>query len=281
MESERLRAIEILERSGIEDPVREVTHLLAFALGVDRMRLLAGIAPDPTPEMLDRFHHVVGERARRVPFAYITGTQDFYNHPFKVSPAVLIPRPETEELVERALKEPSLRPGNRVLDLATGSGCIAISLQCEIPGLHVIASDISEEALTIARENGRNLCEDGTGPTFIQSDFFESIPVDPKFDGIVSNPPYVHPDEMNTLSPEVLDHEPSLALFHRDPDQLYRDLLDQTRLRLKPGGFFLFEMSPRQTGPCSLYAGQFFTGVEVLKDLSGKDRFVYGRLPIP
>ena len=207
------------------------------------------------------------------PIQYIQGLTRFMEHTFYVAPGALIPRPETEELVELILKEAS--PGSRILDIGTGSGCIAVSLSKSLPGSEVTAWDISEEALNIARRNNEIL---QTSVRFLQRDVLTCLPDEKEYyDVIVSNPPYVTESEKQFMEPNVLDWEPFSALFVPDNDPLlfYRRIAELGRGMLVTGGRLYFEIN-RAFGEATaaMLRGQGYTNLRVLKDISGNDRIV-------
>lgn len=205
------------------------------------------------------------------PLQYVLGKQQFCGRDFKVTPAVLIPRPETEQLVQLARQ--SVRPGSRVLDLCTGSGCIAWSLALDVPGAHVTGVDISVEALEVARGQFSV-----PGPRFLLSDVLAG-PVEGigSFDVIVSNPPYIMESEKAQMRPNVLDYEPQIALFVPDSDPLkfYRAVLDWAREVLVPGGLVFCEINETLgEETCQLVRDAGFENVIVLQDFAGKSRIV-------
>jgi release factor glutamine methyltransferase len=204
--------------------------------------------------------------------AYITGRKDFRRLSFMVSPAVLTPRPETEELVEAALE--IARNGQKVLDLCTGSGCAAVSIKFERPELDVDASDVSGEALNVAMENAKQA---GASVNFIHSDLFAAIPG--PYNIILSNPPYVPAGLIGTLAPEVLA-EPRLAL-DGGPDGLclIRRIVAESPQRLCPGGTLLLEADGAQMPEIAgLLKAAGFSGVKTRRDLSGTERVIMGIL---
>lgn len=207
------------------------------------------------------------------PIQYVQGFARFLGRPFKVCPGVLVPRPETEELVERMLEE--VRPDARILDIGTGSGCIAVSLSVGLPAAQVTAWDVSEEALSVARANNAAL---HASVGFGQVDVLAYSPVGPeRFDVIVSNPPYVTESEKAGMERNVLDWEPFSALFVPDTDPLrfYRRIAELGRTLLVPGGKIYFEIN-RAFGPATraMLLGQGYAEAHILKDISGNDRFV-------
>ena len=211
------------------------------------------------------------------PIQYIQGKARFLGRDFHVAPGVLIPRPETEELVERIVRETPA--GANVLDIGTGSGCIGISLAMSVKDAQVTAWDISSEALQIARGNARTL---GAEVRFVQCDVLTVQPgADEHYDVIVSNPPYVTEHERTTMEPNVLKWEPSLALFVPDDDPLlfYRAIAGFGRSHLRPGGLLFFEINEALGDEVlALLDGMGYAGLELRKDVFDKPRLVRGRL---
>jgi len=210
------------------------------------------------------------------PIQYILKEAYFYNWKFFVSPSVLIPRPETEELVHLVLKENALLPNPKILDIGTGSGCIAISLAKERPDAEVHALDISKEALDVARENAQQL---RAKIYFSQADILSGYLDAGGFDILVSNPPYVLQKEKSTMASHVLDHEPHRALFvpDNDPLKFYKAILAFSANKLKPQGKIYFEINekyPEETK--SLMAEHGYVNVEIVNDLNGKSRIAKG-----
>ncbi len=207
------------------------------------------------------------------PIQYVQGYTRFLQRPFLVSPNVLIPRPETEELVEIVRKEST--PNVHILDIGTGSGCIAITLSIEIPGSQVVAWDISEEALAVARKNNEKL---GGTVTFCQRDILQkNLKEETRYDVIVSNPPYVTESEKREMEPNVLNWEPPSALFVPDDDPLlfYCCIAEHAKKLLRPGGKLFVEIN-RAFGDAvtTLFRGKGYSGIRLLKDISGNDRIV-------
>ena len=207
------------------------------------------------------------------PIQYVQGTARSLGRTFRVAPGVLIPRPETEELVERMLEE--VAPASRILDIGTGSGCIAVTLSKELPEAEVTAWDISGEALAIAGDNNHLL---QASVLFVQRDVLTYQPTeDEYFDVIVSNPPYVTETEKKDMEPNVLNWEPSGALFVPDSDPLrfYRRIGELGRSMLTAGGRLYFEIN-RAFGEAvaSMLRKQGYTNVRIRKDISGNDRYV-------
>ncbi len=257
-------------RSGVDAPRLTAELLLAHALGCDRVRLYLDFdKPLGEPE-LAAFRALVKRRAAGEPTAYLLGRKEFYGRPFRVDRRVLVPRPETELLVEAAL--PALPEGGAALDLCTGTGCIGITLALERPGARVTAVDLSPEALAVAKENAAAL---GAAVDLLQGDLFGPVPPEARFHVIASNPPYVPSGELPGLSREVRQ-EPALAL-DGGPDGLAvaRRLVAEAPGRLLPGGALLVELheSHAEALP-ALCREAGFGRVELRRDLAGLPRFV-------
>lgn len=213
------------------------------------------------------------------PLQYVLGQADFYGYKFKVDPAVLIPRQETEELVYLILEQHGNRP-LRLLDVGTGSGCIPITLKLKRPAWQVEALDVSPEALQIARANAQRL-EAEVG--FLQFDILDTAqwPAQPQYDIIVSNPPYIPPSETKHVPLHVLRHEPHLALFTETEDALvfYRTIAALARQQLKEGGWLYFELNEfNGEEVMEIVENQGFKSVELERDLNGKSRMLKGQL---
>jgi release factor glutamine methyltransferase len=241
------RGRQFLERKGLEGARREAELLVAHALGLDRLRLFLSLDRPLAPEEIVRGRELLVRRAGREPATYLIGQREFYGRPFAVDREVLIPRPDTEILVDRARALLAGREAPRIADLGTGSGCIAITLALELPGAHVVASDRSAAALERARGNGVSL---GATVEWRAGDGPAAVAGDGPFDLVTMNPPYVDPAVRDTLAPEVRDHEPALALFAPagDPDHWVRRLLSEVPPLLASGGFLLVELGHDQAG---------------------------------
>lgn len=233
-------------------------------------------APRSTDHVLYNEHELlqlIARVNRQEPVQYVVGEAWFYGHPFVVNPAVLIPRPETEELVGWVLEQEP-RAALRVWDAATGSGCIGISLARERPAWQVLASDISPAALQVALQNATAA---GVALTLLQHDLaLDAIPVD-DLDVIVSNPPYIAPEERPALAVHVREFEPALALFAPEGDPLFffRRLLQFAARTLRKGGRLYAEINEQHgLATAQLFQQGGFDRVEVKKDLSGKDRMI-------
>ena len=256
--------------------------LAQHTLGWDAARLLAsGLDPAPL-DFIARYAALVGRRASHEPLAYIVGTKDFWHLKLAVSPDVLIPRPETELLVEAALARiHGTGQTLKVADVCTGSGCVAIALATDRPGLHVVATDISERALAVAAVNARTY-DVADRVRFLRTDILSGV-LD-KFDLIVSNPPYIRLGDRNGLQPDVRDFEPPLALFGGDDGlEVARSLAAHAAVRLKPGGLLLFECGAGQEqGVRELIANASpLRMVDIRKDLQGIPRVAIAKLHSP
>ncbi len=241
--------------------VPDATLLFMHYLDINRAALIAHPERPLTREQLADIQRLVERRLRFEPIQYITGTQEFYGLPLRVTPAVLIPRPETELLVEAVLthlRVPHPRDGSivagsgigqsptglRILDIGTGSGAIAIALAHHLPQAQITALDLSPEALAIARENAQS---NSVQIRFLESDLLAAVADEPPFDAIVSNPPYIPTSDAPTLHPQVRDHEPSTALFAGPYGlEIYTRLIPQAHALLKAGGLLALEIGHGQ-----------------------------------
>ena len=226
----------------------------------------------PAPEgFAERYHTLVERRLRREPVAYIIGEQEFWNLPFEVTPAVLIPRPETELIVETALSMLPSRPGTGlVADCCTGSGCVAVALARERPSTRLVATDVSHEALLVAR---RNAARHGVGARVSLVECSLLAGLTGPFDVIVANPPYVPDGERAVLQPEVLNYEPRLALFAgSDGLSVIRELVEQAVERLAPAGRLVFEFGFGQVEEVTRLIEQRASLLEIRNDLQGIPR---------
>jgi release factor glutamine methyltransferase len=251
---------------------------MAWALGTDRGRVLAA-SSDPLPAgARPRFERFVEGRCRRVPEQYLTGGQEFRGRVFRVDPRVLVPRPETEEVVATALAFVPLDRESSVVDFGTGSGCIAISIALERPLARVLALDSSEGALEVARENGERL--GASRVEFVRGDL-ASPPAEwiGRIDLVISNPPYVSEEEWRTLAPEVRDHEPKAALVPGPTgDEAYAALAPAAFRLLVPGGALVLELGHRNA-PFAYAAVEAagFRAIEIRPDVRGIPRILAAR----
>ncbi len=260
-------------RSGVDAPRLTAELLLAHALGCDRVRLYLDFDKPLGPEELARYRALVKRRGEGEPTAYLTGAREFYGHAFRVDGRALIPRPETELLVEAALA--ALPEEGAALDLCTGSGCVAISLALARPRAAVSAADLSAEALALARENAERL---GARVTLLEGDLFAPVPDGARFDVVTANAPYVPSGELPGLARE-LRREPRLAL-DGGPDGLavLRRLVRDAPRFLRPGGALLLEMHETHADPLpALCREAGLASAEVRRDLAGLPRLVVAR----
>lgn len=236
-------AAEELTQAGVPEARKEARSLLAHVLGVDWAVLITNSGEPVAESLLVRFQQLIERRATGEPAQYIIGSQDFYGRRFEVNPDVLIPRPETEWLIEAALRYLSFSEAPFwICDVGTGSGCVAITLLCENALAHAMAVDISAPALDVAKRNA-NAHEVAARMSFIQSDCFNALPSDLSFDLIVSNPPYVSARLLPGLQREVRDHEPRVALTAGDDGlTLIRRLINEAPPFLKEKGHLLIEI---------------------------------------
>lgn len=255
-----------------------------YYLSVPRIQLTLEPEFAITKPETETFFKVLEDLKQQKPLQYILGETEFYGLPFKVNEHVLIPRPETEELVDliiRSVTSSLVENSIKILDIGTGSGCIAISLAKNLPKAEVYALDVSNEALTMAKENAKG---NNVDITFIEASILEESDWDlffenTKFDVIVSNPPYVRELEKQEIQPNVLDNEPHLALFVEDNNPLifYKAITDFAVKKLKPNGKLYFEINQylgEETKQLLVDAN--FENVELLKDLNGNDRMLKG-----
>lgn len=249
--------------------------LAMFVLACDRAHLYAHGERMLTKDEIARYDEALGERARGVPAQYITGHQEFWSMDLIVSPAVLIPRPETEHVIETMLELARERPPNRVVDVGTGSGCIALALAKELPRAEIHATDLSPEALEIARANAaRHQLEQRIH--FHQSDLLAGIE-EAAFDYVVSNPPYIGEWEADSVEVQVRRFEPRLALFAGPSGlEVFTRLIPQARRVLRPGGWLVMEMGHSgRDRVCELLKD--WKEIRITNDLQGIARVVAAR----
>ncbi len=265
-----------LESAGVLEGRRDAGSLLSFILGKDRTFLISHAANEVDENSLGRFREFVERRASGEPLQYITGVQDFYGREFRVTTDVLIPRPETELLVEAALQIVTDSGAPFICDVGTGSGCIAVTLLCEMVYARAVAIDKSPAALEVAKLNARNQSV-ADRALFVVSDCFESIDSRThEFDLIVSNPPYVKESALEGLQREVRDHEPLVALSP-GPDGLtiIRRLIDEAPVFIKAEGHMIMEIGFDQgEAVTELVRSSAWTLREIRPDLQGIPRIV-------
>jgi release factor glutamine methyltransferase len=232
-----------LATAGVPNPSWDAERLLRHVLAWDRATLVSRPQAEVAPDLAARFRDLVGKRSTRIPLQHLTGTQAFWKHDFLVTRHVLVPRPETELLVETALALLRDVPRPVIVDVGTGSGCIALSLACERPTATLHATEISAPALAVARRNARRLALERR-VSFHAGDLLAPVlSLAGGVDLVVSNPPYVDPIDRNGLAPEVRDHEPAAALFASEPPPgIYERLARQALRVLRVGGRLLVEI---------------------------------------
>ena len=264
--------VERLAAAGIEEAKLDARLLLEELCGTDRNDLLVHGGRPVTEQQENSYVNYIELRSRHIPLQHITGYQEFMGLRFKVTPDVLIPRQDTETLVEEVLK--NLHDGMRILDLCTGSGCILLSLLRYSNDCVGIGADLSKKALKVAEENAGSL---GLTAEFVQGDLFE--PVTGKFEIIVSNPPYIPSNVIPTLMEEVREHDPLMALDGKEDGlYFYREITGKASEYLYPGGMLFLEIGCEQAGAVTeLMKNAGYRDVTVCKDLAGLDRVVSGR----
>jgi release factor glutamine methyltransferase len=273
-------AHQLFVENDVPSPRLNAELLLMFALNCERSYLYAHPERELTADEQSRFDGVIRECARGCPTQYITGHQEFWGLDLLVSPAVLIPRPETEHVVETVLeliKDYRFDgPGRlRMLDVGTGSGCIALALASELPHVEIHACDISEEALEMARVNAARLAFGGK-VLFRKSDLL-ALYANQKFDFVISNPPYVGEIDADKVQKQVREFEPRIAVFSgREGMDIYRRLIPETKSVLRPGGWFVTEIGySEEANVRDLLTG--WADIQVTADLQGIPRVVAAR----
>lgn len=265
------RGVSLLSEVKIEEAALDARLLLEEICGTDRNDLLVHGDRLVTEEQYNCYVNYIDMRRRHIPLQHILGYQEFMGLKFKVTPDVLIPRQDTETLVEEVMR--NLHDGMHILDMCTGSGCILLSLLRYSNDCVGVGCDLSEKALRVARENARELSLEAE---FIQSDLFENVCG--KYEIIVSNPPYIPSGEISTLMEEVKDHDPLLALDGREDGlYFYREIIKRAGQYLHPGGMLFLEIGCRQAEDVCRYMKEAdYKEVAVCKDLAGLDRVVSG-----
>lgn len=261
-----------LEKAGIAEAKLDARLLLEEVCGTDRNELLSHGDREVSGQQEETYVNYIERRSSRIPLQHIVGCQEFMGLCFKVTPQVLIPRQDTETLVEEVMK--NLHDGMRILDMCTGSGCILLSLLHYSNDCVGTGSDLSLQALEVARENAEKL---GLTAEFVQGDLFEHITG--KYEIIVSNPPYIKTGDIPALQEEVREHDPLMALDGKEDGlYFYRRIVKEALRHLYPGGMLFFEIGWEQALAVTEYmknAG--YKDVMVYKDLAGLDRVVSGR----
>jgi len=277
-------AADTLSSNGIERARLEVELLLAHVLELRKEELIIHPDRELTGPQEEKFQQLVERRCRKEPFAYIVGHREFWSLEFKVNSKVLIPRPETEGVLEHLLNlagDETNEKTMRILDVGTGSGILAIVAALEFPKARVTAVDKSDDALETARDNAL-LHQVADRMDFLKMDLMHDwhLPDSSRYDFILSNPPYIPSKELESLMPDVRDYEPRAAL-DGGPDGLgcYRCIIANAFPYLKPGGYLIFEVGDDQAGTVkqSLQAHGGWDAIEVIQDLGGRDRVVSTR----
>jgi release factor glutamine methyltransferase len=268
-----------LAQNRSEFPRLDAEVLLAHALGCRRIELYTRYTETATPEVRQRFRELINKRIEGCPVAYLVGRKEFFSLPLEVSPAVLIPRPESEFVVIECLRFAKEMPEPAVLDIGTGSGNLAVAIAQQHKTAHVTTVDISPPALEIAR---RNADKHGVADriSFLQGDLFAPAPPGAKFDFIVSNPPYIPHDDIAGLAVGVRDYEPHLAL-DGGPDgyAVFDRLIAEAKDYLKPGGYLIIEIgAPQEKAARAKLAAAGYELADTIHDYSGHPRVLRATL---
>ncbi len=266
-------------RKGCESPRLDAQVLLAHVLKCGRIHLYTRFDEDPGDEVRRQFKELIRRRVEGCPVAYLVGVQEFYLLAFEVTPAVLIPRPDTETLVIEALKLLKGADSPDVIDVGAGSGCIAVTVAHQHRTAKVTAADVSSDALAVATRNAAKHNLAGR-IRFVQSDLFAEVPPGDRFDVVLSNPPYVAAEEMKKLPVSVRNFEPHLALDGGPGGfAVFQRLIEQARDRLKPGGHLLVEIGSDQEAPARerLAAVSGYELSPTLHDRAGRPRVLHAR----
>jgi release factor glutamine methyltransferase len=275
----RLAEGRLQESSQSGNARRDAEFLLGHVLGRDRSWLLTNRNADLNRLQMGTYEKLLERRAAGEPIQYIVGETEFYGLPFAVTPDVLIPRPETEHLVEKAIELAGRFDEPRIVDVGTGSGAIAVALAYRLPGARMTAIDLSPRALAVARANAE---KNGVAEQIrlLQGDLLDSLAGE-RFEMVVSNPPYVPAADRASLAVEVREHEPALALFAGDDGlDVIRRLAVEASAALVPGGGFLMEFGYGQRpAVCQLLEKAGFVEIDFIADLQGIPRVAVGRRP--
>ena len=263
-----------LKNAGIEDNIFEAKQIIKHITGYSNEQILSGYQNELSGFQEINLQVIMKQRLNRYPLQYILGKWDFYGRPYKVGPGVLIPRPDTETVIEVCLDIIDKEKPSDVLDLCAGTGCIGITIACERKNSNVTLVEKYEEAARYIKENIKNA--DGNA-NILMGDVFESIGADKKYDLIVSNPPYINEKDMGNLQPEV-EFEPPTALYGgEDGLMFYRAIASNYRDSLKSGGSLVFEIGYDQGEAVKdILLALGFKNVKIKKDYSENDRVVFG-----
>lgn len=262
-----------LKEASIIDGDLDAWLLLEFVLNINKSYYYLHLYDEIEENKFKEYCNAIDKRSRHIPLQYITGIQEFMGLNFIVNPNVLIPRQDTEILVEEAGKK--LAEGMDILDMCTGTGCILISLLFYHPDTQGLGVDISDNALMVAKENAKN---NGVKVQFVTSDLFDQVTG--KFHMIVSNPPYIPTKDIRDLMEEVKDHEPINALDGmEDGLYFYKRIINEGKKYLHPEGFLFLEIGYNQAKDvCELMENEGYREIQIKKDLAGLDRVVFGRV---
>ncbi|MGM0506438.1 MAG: peptide chain release factor N(5)-glutamine methyltransferase [Bacteroidota bacterium] len=277
-------ATDYFRKRDVPSPRLSIEWLLSHVLDVQRLELYMIFDRPLTEDERSKLREMVKRRAAHEPLQYICGECSFLDCTFEVDPSVLIPRQETEQLVHLFLESQgkSSQEHPILLDIGTGSGCIPISIQHQRPDWECHGIDLSEEALQIARRNADRI---GTSTRFHSCDLMtltrDTAPFPTPVNWIISNPPYIYPDEAKQMEREVLDYEPGLALFDQDPLRFYRAILHFSALSLQADGSLWLECNPVDIANIQSMANSLFETVRILEDLDQSDRFLCCSVPCP
>jgi len=274
------RSTEFLEKKNIESPRTNAEHLLAHVLKCKRLDLYLAFDRPLKENETDIYRELIVRRGKTEPLQYIVGTVEFYGLEFKVNPSVLIPRPETELLIEKILESVNKEDSLKILDIGTGSGNIAVSLAKNLSNSTLTAIDISEDAIEVAEENSELNNINGQ-ISFYKIDFVnEQGFSESNFDLIVSNPPYVSINDYSGLSPELKDHEPKIALTdNKDGLNFYSEISKKAQTLLNKNGKLFFEVGMGQAEEVkTILIQNSFSDIEIFKDYSNIERVVKGVL---
>lgn len=265
------KGADTLQKAGVEEYGLDAWYLLSFCMGISKAQYYMCAEDDMSPGKQAEYEKLIAKRASRYPLQYITGSQEFMGIEYKVNENVLIPRQDTETLVEEALKYVADKD---VIDMCTGSGCIAISVALLGRPKSVTAVDISQSAIDLAKENA---ADKGAQVIFVESDLWENV--DKVYDVIISNPPYISEEEVKKLMPEVKDYEPALALEGgKDGLYFYGKIAEGAKRYLSENGMILFEIGCEQAEDVRrILLKEGFGDIVVIKDLAGRDRVVMAR----